>query len=735
MLARAAVFVASIGFCFCSPVGAQGISGGLEPEVVSFSNHVLPILTKAGCNSGACHGAATGRGGFRLSLYGQDPMADWTSIAREFAGRRIDWGDPEESLLLRKAGEFTDHGGGLRLEPDGHDWQTVVQWIAAGAQPDVPRTPQLRLISVQPSKLVLSHADQGRHTVGVVGQFDDGSQVDLRRYAIFQPQDESAVEITSTNQIRVLRPGRHVLIVRVRDQGTAVEIIQPHGAELVDVPKPVDEVATRINLVDRYVNERLQELRLQPGSPVDRSALLRRITLDVTGRLPTDDQLREFAELSDDVSGRSLEDWLDRLIHTPEASQYWGYWLATALQEDRLSGANGSTATARAFREYLCTQFEAGVPFAELMAQFVEGSGPVAANPAAAFYLLAKDGREQTEVFSELVLGTRIGCANCHNHPLDRWTQDDYHGLAALFAGVQRGPTVRWQAGARNIHPATGEPASIRLPDGARLPDDTDPRPALAAWIRGPGRFVVTRNWTNRVWSKLMNMALVSPVDDARITNPPTNPALLQALTEEWIQQGGDPHWLIRQVVLSRAYQRSSDHTGANQSATVQQLATQAFAIRQTAALSPEVYLDAVSDVCGVRDLDEGNANVDERFIARIPGAGRPSNGPGGRSCTASEICPADVEDTLTGRLAMIAGEIVNARLSHPQSRVRRWEEAVMTAPRKAIDAVYRACLSREATEAEEEFWANEFAEADDTSLVMEDMVWSVLTSPAFSRN
>jgi hypothetical protein len=715
---------------------------------VTFDNEILPLLTKAGCNTGACHGAAIGRGGFRLSLYGQNPQQDWVSVARELQGRRVNPAHPGASLLLRKAGELMEHGGGQRLDPDGSDFAKLRDWIAAGAQRQPSSEPRLVGIEVTPQKLVIpalaadSEASRHTHQLSVAGRFDDDSIQDFTEYALLTPHDPAAVDIVGPGQFRVLRPGRHLIIVRVRNHVVACEVIAPTVSTPLASPAntPADE-----NLIDHWTRLRLDLLGLQPVERAAPHVLLRRLMLDLCGRLPTPEESLAFLQGSEETFAERYEALVDRLLESPQSLEYWTYWLSNSLRTETLIKAGQDDRVAVSFRSFLREQLADQLSLPELMATLVEGDGSVSEQPAASFYLLANDARSQTETFSELMLGSRIRCANCHDHPLDQWTQDDYHGIAALFAGIRRGDRVQWQPGFSNIHPATGEPAIPRLPAGKPISAEVDPRPELASWIRGAGRSSVAANWCNRIWQQLMGIGLVDPVDDHRITNPATHPELLSELTEAWIEQHENPRWLIRQIVTSKTYQRATkpakiqtayaelpEATVSNRDA----LMRQAYGWRTEKQLPVAVLLDSVGDVTGVHQVaEEANEQQAVRFLQRVTLATAPARAGADTTCTADVVCELDVADSLAGRLAEITGPLINDRITHTDSRLRSWSRDAVEDAEDVIQRIYWRCFSRPATELETTFWCQEITAADDPQEVLEDLVWSLLTSPQFRFN
>lgn len=712
--------------------------GSLSAEE-PFDDVVLPMLTRAGCNSGACHGAAAGRGGFRLSLYGQDPAQDWREVTRALHGRRVQVSDPEASLLLRKAGEFVEHGGGQRLEPDGRRWNRIVDWIASGAPREKqPQDPVIGL-RVEPSTVTVPFTgDRASPDVPlrVWVRHAGGREREMTSEAIVTPLDRQSVasewrEEDAELRLRVLRPGRHVVLVRVRDQVTSIQVLRPFAGRL-QAAADASEQAT--STIDRAIARRLDALVLEPRGVADERTLLRRVTLDLAGRLPTREELRRFESersFNDERSPGWYERWVDRLLASPEARDNWGHWMATSLRADQMGPEVAGQAAGDRFLRFIRGQLDQETGVVPLMAKLVAADGALAEQPAGLFYRLGRDGRRRSEAFAELMLGSRLGCANCHDHPLDVWTQDDYHGLAALLAGIEVDTGVRWRAGATNTHPATGLAATPRLPDGQVVDAAVDPRPRLAAWVQGSGRRAVAENWCNRIWEKLMGRGLVHPVDDHRVTNPGSHPRLLQQLAAKWLEEDTELWWLIREVVTSEAYRRESG-VGLGPAAAE---GLQNFAVRGPKPLRQAIYLDALGDVTGVRFLSETTEYDRGRWVTRIDAPVQMTVSTGGTECEPQAGCTTWMEDSLAGRLAEIAGPVVNQRIAAEGNRIDAWSKRLPEEAEACVTELFEMTVSRPPTAEQRRSWSEAIRRSENAAAVWEDLVWSLLTSEAFRQN
>jgi hypothetical protein len=711
-----------------------GSAGAGEPDP-DFDSQIMVILTRAGCNAGACHGAAVGRGGFRLSLYGQDAAADWIEIARALGGRRVNVVDPESSLLLRKAGEFMEHGGGARLEPGEADWNTMVEWIAAGAKPgDNAARHQLVGVRAKPNKLRIDVSQPQAIQVKVLGLFADGETREMTPWGIFSPHDPQLVSVTEQpGNLIVSGPGRHIVMVRLRDQVTTVEILaadhsQSFAGETIESTQAGG--ARQRNEIDELVGRQLDQLHLPTGPAADDATLIRRLTLDLTGRLPNAERAERF-RIDRRVDKVSRE--IDRLLTSDAMVDYWAHWLAMQMRFSAVVRPGMPPDQADIVLHYLRRELKAGTPLPQLFSQMVLAEGAIGENPAVAFYLLASDARGQTERFSETFMGSKMGCANCHNHPLDVWTQDDYHGLAAIFAGVRRGATIQWRPGAANIHPATGEPAVARLPDGQAIADDIDPRPALVQWMRGPGEMVIARAWVNRVWGHLMGRGLVHPVDDLRLSNPPSHPELLESLAERWRQHNFDLRYLVREIVSSATYQRTNIADANLPSQSQRNMVVANYGYRDAKHLSADILIDAYAEVTDSW-LPVGQFPPGIRAVETLTDNATEADRGGSKNCE-QVGCADDLDDSLAGRLALIVGPVLNARLENAAGRVARWTSDPAIDDTEWVSQFYEICFSRPPDDEHLQFWTSQLATAKDRRAVAEDIVWSLLTSPSFTMN
>jgi hypothetical protein len=693
---------------------------------VDFDTDVLPVLTRAGCNSGACHGAAAGRGSFKLSLFAGDPAADYRAIVQDLEGRRVNLARPELSLLLRKPTWEIDHEGGQRFEFDSPQAALLLDWVKAGAPRWVDQQQgQRRLVRlvVEPGQTTVERVPASV-TLAVTAEFSDGTSRRVEETAVFTPADSASTAVDGRGLVKVVRPGRHTIVVRYLTQVVAVQITAPHPNQPLTVAK-----LPRNNWIDDEVNTALAALRLPPSPPADDAALLRRVTLDLTGRLPTPDRARDY--LADRSTGKFAAE-VDRLLASPEFTEYWTYRFARWLRVK--TGPNDSAGT-KAMHAWLREQIAAGRPLDALAAELITAQGDSHEVGPANFHRNAADARSEAEYVAESLLGIRLRCANCHNHPLDRWTQDDYHGLAAIFARLERGQIVLLRPGGSVDHPLTGQAAIPRLPGERFLPATDDNRPALAAWItsKDSGRF--TKAQVNRLWQAMFGRGLVEPIDDLRDTNPATHPRLLAGLAEDFAAEGHDLRHTLRLIANSAAYQRSSRAIAETKSDD------RFYSHALVRPLAPEVLLDAVCDAMGspvkfndprgelppgVRTIGLYTPQLAAEELGPLTGC------PLGQQCAAAGDSAASLDD-LAVQLHWINGQLVNSRLGdswHAMARLAYGHEPLD----KLIEEYYLRTLSRLPRQAEREFWQKELA-GDSRGERCLDFAWSLLSCREFVTN
>lgn len=691
--------------------------GGAAPVVAEspdFETQVVPVLTRAGCNSGSCHGAAIGRGGFRLSLLGYDPSADYESLIHEFQGRRVNLVRPEKSLLLRKPTRQLPHEGGHKLAAEGAGYRLLLDWIKAGA----PREPLRRLVALDivPTQKLLTES-AARFSLKVTARFDDKTSEDVTRWALLTPADAASLKVNDAGEVTALRRGRHTLMVRFLGEVGAVSVTVPLNSE-----PPKNVTWARHNFIDDHINTTLQELRLTPSPQAEDDIFLRRVFLDLIGTLPEPKKAAAFrADAKADKRARLIDHLLDRQEFVDQWAYKWGDLLR--IESHRLQPQG-----AAAFHHWVRDQVRKNTPLDKVARDLLLATGDSFTNGPANFQRVPRDAQHQAEFVSAVFLGVRLQCANCHNHPLDRWTQDDYHGLAAVFARLGRGRVVEVLPRGEVIHPRTGKAALPRIPGGEVLAGDDDPREKIAAWFTTADNPFFARAAVNRLWREVMGRGLVEPVDDHRVTNPPTHPALLDALAGDFIKYGYDVKHTLRLIVNSAAYQRSPLSIVGNKSDD------RFYARALVRPLPPQVLVDAVAKVTGVPDklgdlppgtraITLGDAKVKSEPLDLL-----------GRCSRINDCVDGASGGGLSLALHTMHGPWLNAKISHPKGCLH---QRLKESTGDIVRAFYQSALSRQPTAKEIAHWLDRLGslQADERTRALEDFLWGLLNSTEFRSN
>jgi hypothetical protein len=571
------------------------VEGSTRPRRFNFAGDVVPILSRHGCNSSGCHGKAEGQNGFKLSVFGFDPAADFAALVKESRGRRVTPSAPEASLLLRKVSGQAPHGGGARIRAGSRDYETLRAWIAAGLSFGSASDPHVTTVRVEPRSRVLGV--RGRQVLRVVARYSDGREVDVTAHARFQSNNEGLASVDADGVVTAGEvPGQAAVMASFLNVMDTFEVLVPRPGRIDRYP---DLPAN--NFIDRLVFARLRKLEVLPSDLCDDATFLRRAHLDLLGLLPTPAEVRRFlVDRRPDRRARLVDD----LLRRPEFADYWALKWADLLRVD--SQALGAK-RARAYHKWLRNSLAKNVPLDALARALVTAEGPLDEVPQAAFYKAVKKPGEMASTLAQVFLGVRIACAECHHHPFDKWSQEDYHGLRAFFSGVRLGrgaggeevvaeglPSAKHpRTGAMVWAHALGEKAPARLPAG-------DHRPALAAWLTSPANPYFARNLANRAWAHLLGRGLVEPVDDVRATNPPSNPELLDALAKHLVESKYDLRALLRTIMASRVYQLSTKPNATNA------LDAQNYSRALLRRLPAEVLLDVVCQATGVPERFPG---------------------------------------------------------------------------------------------------------------------------------
>ncbi|TWU00940.1 DUF1553 domain-containing protein [Stieleria varia] len=696
-------------------------------RAIDFTNDVIPLLTKHGCNGGACHGAAIGRGGFKLSLYGGNPESDYTAIAQQLGGRRINLAQPDASLIVLKPSEQLQHGGEQLFASDSESAQLLTRWIASGAP--LESKSKLHRVEISPGYQVIPDVGDSVN-LQAVAHYDDGMSRDVTRWTVFHAEDAAAVELTYSDSdnvqiATVLRRGRHIVIARYLTQVLPIELIVPLSGR-VDVTKTSVNAEPRRNFIDDEISRTLATLGLPLSPDCDDATFLRRASLDLTGRLPSAIQVQAFAS---DSSPEKRSEWIESFLSSKEFDQYWTFQLSTWL---RLRAQRGDVLASQTYRDWIAEQVSRDVSYRQIARDLILASGDSQEQGPPNFYRTVAGPREQAEYVSELFMGSRLRCANCHNHPLDRWTQDDYHGLAAIFAKLETERFIKPKPSGRVIHPGTMEDAIPKIPGGEFLDFTGDNRQQLADWITDADNPYFAKAVVNRLWKHMMGRGLVEPVDDFRATNPATHPELLSRLAADFVANGYRLRHTIGLIARSRAYARDSRATSLNKDDD----RYLSHAIRRR--LSAEVMADAISDVLGVADVFGEQPPGTRAVNLMDPQTPSTTLDILGR-CGRNESCDGEVgtSASLSQTLHLMNGELLNQRIGAEDGRLQQLLK-LEKEPIEIIRVFYTVALSRSPTADEVKHWQKQIdATSSDSQRhdLLEDFVWSLLTCDEFVTN
>ena len=568
-----------------------------EERPLNFTNDIVPIFTKAGCNAGGCHGKASGQNGFKLSLLGFEPAEDYEHIVKEARGRRVFPAAPDQSLLLSKAINSTPHGGGRKLDAASDEYATLKKWISLGMPWGRDTDPRMVSIEVQPERKTMSL--KGEQALKVIARYSDGYERDVTRSALYEPNDKSMAEATEDGRVKLFDlPGEVAVMVRYQGKITVFRATVPLGA-------PVATLPSASNFVDELVFAKLKLLGLPPSEIADDSTFLRRVTVDIAGRIPTPAELQAFVS---DANPRKRAAVVDRLLDSEEYADYFaGKWSAL------LRNKRGDPKDARGnfiFHQWIRNSLADNRPYNEFVRDVVAASGSIDTHPPVVWYRQAKDSTTQLEDTAQLFLGQRLQCAQCHHHPFEKWSQQDYYGFAAFFSTVSKKPAnapgediiFAKRAEAQAVNLRTKQPVKPTQLGGQSLvlsPDD-DPRESLAEWMSGDKNPFFARALVNRYWKHFFNRGLIEPEDDMRDSNPPANPELLDALANSFVKSGYDLKQLIRTLATSTTYQLSAvpnEHNAVDR---------QNFSRYYPKRLQAEVLLDAINVVLDSKSSFDG---------------------------------------------------------------------------------------------------------------------------------
>jgi hypothetical protein len=710
----------------------------------SFLNDVIPLFTRLGCNQGACHGKGSGQNGFRLSLRGYAPEWDYVSLTREFAGRRINQAVPEASLLLQKPLGMAPHEGGKLIAAGSREQRLLLDWVRAGAPGPNPEDSAARSLEVLPGSRVLKIGQELQ--LAVQAEYSDGQRKDVTWLTQFDSNDGNVASVSPTGLVKVVRPGETAVRAAFQGQVAVIVVTAPH-----DKAVPANLLTSRNNFIDDHVFKKLGALGIEPSELCSDEVFLRRVFLDAIGLLPAPEEVRAF--LSDKAQDKRAR-LIDRLLERPEFVDFWTLQLSDLFQNRKESDHDvRGTKGVRAFYEWLRRQVAVNRPWDELCRDVITARGTTAENPAVGYFIVTV-GEQREAHMSNVVaaaaqsfLGTRVGCAQCHNHPLEKYTQDDYFHFAGFFSRIKLerkeprlGPTTLTVSAPdpnQNKNPVgvsqprTGQFLKPQPLDRSALEVKAgdDPRAVLARWMTGPKNESFAGAMVNRLWAHFFAVGLVEPVDDLRASNPPTNPELWKALVSEFVSHKFDRKHMIRLILNSRAYQLSSATRASNEKDT------RHYSHYYARRLPAEVLLDALARSTGVPDHFPGypvglravqlpDPSLQSYFLSLFGRSERIT------ACA----CERTGDVTMPQLLHLQNGESVLQKIGSPQGRLAALLKTKMT-DNDIVEELFMASLGRHPRENERATIQRTFAAGENRDAVLRDVFWAILNSREFSFN
>jgi len=712
-----------------------------RPIEWSFRNHVQPVLAKAGCSSGACHGAAAGQNGFRLSLRGYDDQGDYLALTRHALGRRIIPSDPGRSLMLLKPTGAVPHKGGKKFDADSVEYRVLSEWIAAGTPGPKTEDARIERIEILPEHVILK-PDASQQLI-VRAYFSDGHTEDVTRWVKYSAANASVATVDDNGKAQVVGNGAGAITAWYLSRIAIATVTVPYTNS---VPGEVFANAPRRNFIDELVTEKLQSLNLPPSPRSTDQEFIRRAFLDTMGTLPTAEETRAFLS---NKSPNKRDELIESLLSRPEFVDYWTYkWSDLLLVQSKKL----KVAAMWSYYNWIRNNVAANTPWDNMVRNLITAQGSTLENGAGNFFVLHEDPRLMAETTSQAFLGMSVNCAKCHNHPMEKWTNDEYYQFANLFARVRAktgqndGDHIIFAAASGDLaQPLRGKPQPPRPLEGKALPTDSpeDRRIALADWLVSPDNPYFSRAIVNRVWANFYGVGLVEAVDDLRITNPASNEKLLAATAKYLADQKFDLKALMRAILQSETYQRSSRPLPENAADT------RFYSRYYPRRLMAEVLLDAFSQVSGVptefqTDLRNENRGLGDKYPLGIRALQLPDTkiasyflktfGRPDREKTCE--CERTAEPSVTQVLHIANGDTINQKLAAKGNRIEKLLTD-NTQPDKIIEEAYLSSLSRYPTDGEKDRLLkvlNEAAE-NEKRTVVEDLFWATLSSKEFLFN
>ena len=691
---------------------------------VSFQLDIMPVLLRAGCNTGSCHGAARGKDGFRLSLFGFDPQGDYFRITREIGARRINLASPKDSLLIEKSIGAVPHTGGKRFAADSEYNATLLRWLEAGAVNDPGPTPAVLGVDLYPPSAVLEGEGATQQFIAVA-RYADGTDRDITSLVNFMTNNDNSAPISVDGLVTAASRGEAFIMARFETHTV--------GNQVLVLPKDLQYTAPEVtgNYVDQLVGDKLRKVRLLPSGLCTDEQFLRRATIDITGKLPTEEEYHAFMNDADPTKREKL---VDRLLGQKEFSEIWAMKWSELLMIKSTNQV--SVKSAFLYSSWLTDKIATNVPLDKMVQELLSASGGTFKNPPTNYYQIERDTLKVSENVAQVFMGIRTQCAQCHNHPFDRWTMDDYYGFAAFFSQIGRKQAedereqIVFNSGGGDVrHPVGNRVMKPKFLGGIEPElNGMDRREALAKWLTSTDNPYFATSVANRVWSHFFGKGIVEPIDDIRVSNPASNPELFNELGKKLVEYNYDFKRLVRDICTSQTYQRSTERNESNMTDE------RNFAHGNVRRIPAEMLLDCICQVTDAQDKFNGlplgsravqiaNGQTSNYFLTTFGRAPRDT------VCA----CEAKTEPTLSQALHMLNGSTIQGKIGAGQV-VKKLLDAGKTPP-EVIEALYIRALSRKPTAEETERLLAVVGQAENPQLGLEDCFWAILNSREFLFN
>jgi hypothetical protein len=696
-----------------------------DDRPISFKLDVMPVFMRAGCNTGSCHGQSRGKDGFMLSLFGYDPDGDHYRLTHEIGTRRINLALPRESLLLEKADGTVQHTGGKKVERDDEYYTSMLRWLEAGAPKDPETVAKSVALELYPPKAVLEGTGTKQQFIARA-KYSDGTDRDVTHLVVFLTNNDNSAPVDANGLVTAAARGEAFVMARF-DTFTV-------GSQVLALPKDLKytpPTETPVNYVDELVGAKLLKLRLEPSGLCSDEVFIRRVTLDITGRLPTPE---EYAAFMADASADKRTKLVDELLTRKEFSELWAMKWAELLMIK--SSNEVSYKSAYLYNTWLTNQISKDVPLDQIVREMLSATGGTFTTPATNFYQVERDTLKTAENVAQVFMGIRTQCAQCHNHPFDRWTMDDYYGFAAFFSQIGRKQgedyreTIVFNSGGGDVrHPVGGRVMPPKFMGGV-APETAgkDRRALLADWIVSTDNSFFAPNVANRIWEHFFGIGIIEPVDDVRVSNPASNPELLDALGKKLVEYKYDFKKLVRDICLSRTYQRTTARNESNKDDEVN------FAHSRVRRLRAEVILDCLGQATETKDKFRGlplgaravqiaDGNTSNYFLTTF-----------GRSPRVTVCaCEATSSPTLSQALHMLNGPTVENKIKQGGQIAAMLKEG--KTPEQVIEAIYVQSLCRKPSDEELKVHLSLVAADKNPAIGLHDVYWAVLNSREFIFN